>query len=60
MEPNLLMFGRQIKTTQVIRWTARTLSLLSTAALLLFVFGEPFPVSRLTAAQWLGFALFPV
>lgn len=54
------MFGKPTKTTQVIRWTARILSLFSTGLLLLFVFNEPFPVSRLTVGEWLGFALFPV
>ena len=44
----------------IVRWTARALSVLSTAVLLLFVFGEPFPVAKITATEWLGLMLFPV
>lgn len=45
---------------QVLRWTARVLSIVSSAVLLLFILGEPFEVSRITARQWMGFAFFPV
>jgi hypothetical protein len=44
----------------LMRWLARVSSLLSTALLLLFVLGEPFQVSPITASQWIAFALFPV
>lgn len=44
----------------IVRWTARVLSVLSTAVLLLFLFGEPFPVAKITATEWLGLMLFPV
>lgn len=44
----------------VLRWTARGLSVASTAVLLLFIFGEPFDVSRISAKEWVGLALFPL
>ena len=43
-----------------LRWTARFLSIVSTAVLFLFLAGEPFQVSTITARQWMGFAFFPV
>lgn len=43
-----------------LHWTARFLSIVSTGVLLLFILGEPFEVSRITARQWMGFAFFPV
>ncbi len=43
-----------------LRWTARILSIASTVVLLLFLFGEPFDVSRITAKEWAGLALFPL
>ena len=42
------------------RWSARLLSLASTALLLLFVFGEKFEVSKVTGRQWLAFVFFPL
>jgi hypothetical protein len=54
------MSGQPLNMAQVVRWIARLLNLLSTVLLLLFLFGEPFHVSRITPAQWLGLALFPV
>jgi hypothetical protein len=54
------MFGQPPTAGRVIRWIARLLSLFNAVVLLLSVFGEPFPVSRITAAQWLAFAMFPV
>ncbi|HEX6731892.1 MAG TPA: hypothetical protein VF074_17830 [Pyrinomonadaceae bacterium] len=55
------MFDRP-KVGQVVRWTARAISLLSTFVLLLFIFGEgePFQVTRIRAVEWLGLLLFPV
>jgi len=44
----------------VFRWAARVLSVVSTAMLVLFITGEKFDVSRITAREWAGFALFPV
>ena len=43
----------------VVRWSARILSIASTLVLLLFLFGEPFNVSRITPKEWAGLALFP-
>ena len=54
------MLAHAFNTGKVIRWIARLLSLFSAVVLSLFVVGEPFPVSKITAAQWLGFAMFPV
>lgn len=42
-----------------LRWTARLLSVASTGVLLLFLFGEPFPVAQITGKEWIGLALFP-
>jgi hypothetical protein len=42
------------------RWSARLLSIASTALLLLFVFGEKFEVSKVTGRQWLAFVFFPL
>lgn len=42
------------------RWTARALSIVSTAVLLMFIFGERFEVTRIARREWLGLALFPV
>jgi hypothetical protein len=41
------------------RWSARLLSVASTAILLMFVFGEPLGPSRVTGRQWLAFIFFP-
>lgn len=54
------MLDRHPLMEGIIRWTARALSLLSTFMLMLFVVGEPFPVTKLTAVEWLGLMLFPV
>jgi hypothetical protein len=54
------MFRPQFRLGDVVRWTARTLSILSTFVLSLFVFGEPFPVAKIRAVEWLGLMLFPV
>lgn len=43
----------------VVRWSARILSIASTLVLLIFLFGEPFNVSRITPKEWAGLALFP-
>lgn len=42
------------------RWSARILSIASTAMLLLFVFGEKFDASKVTGRQWLAFVFFPL
>jgi hypothetical protein len=47
-------------TREIIRWTARALSLFSTFLLLLFIFGEPFPLAKIKPVEWLGLTLFPV
>jgi hypothetical protein len=57
------MFTRNNRTNLtllVLRWTARGLSVASTAVLLLFIIGEPFDVSRITGKEWVGLALFPL
>jgi len=41
-------------------WSARILSLASTAMLLMFLFGEPFEPSKITGRQWLAFVFFPL
>src|SRR5262245_49196498 len=54
------MLDRNFLMPDIIRWTARVLSVFSTSVLLLFLFGEPFHVGKVTATQWVGFVLFPV
>ena len=54
------MFDRNSLVAGITRWTARVLSVFSTFVLMLFLFGEPFNVEKVTATQWLGLALFPV
>jgi len=54
------MFSRKSVVQESVRWTARVLSVFSTVVLMLFLFGERFPVEKITAPQWLGFLLFPV
>lgn len=54
------MFDRRWIVQESVRWTARVLSVFSTAVLLLFLFGEPFPVENITATQWVAFLLFPI
>ena len=46
--------------TVLIRWSARLLSIASTAMLLLFVFGEKFEASKVTGRQWLALVFFPL
>lgn len=43
-----------------LRWSARILSILSVAVILMFLFGEEFDASKITANQWLGFLFFPI
>lgn len=47
-------------TIFLFRWSARLLSIASTAMLLLFLFGEPFETSKVTGRQWLALLFFPV
>ena len=42
------------------RWSARLLSIASTAMLLLFVFGEKFEASKVPGKQWLALIFFPL
>lgn len=42
------------------RWSARLLSIASTAILLLFLFGEPFEPSKITGRQLLAMIFFPL
>ena len=53
------MTNRTESAQIVVRWSARILSIASTLVLLLFLFGEPFNVSRITPKEWAGLALFP-
>ena len=53
------MTNRTESAQLVVRWSARILSIASTLVLLLFLFGEPFNVSRITPKEWAGLALFP-
>ena len=41
------------------RWLARLTSLMSIGTLSLFLFGEPFNLSRISAREWIGLAFFP-
>jgi hypothetical protein len=54
------MLARYVLFREAVRWLARGLSVFSAILLLLFVVGEPFPVAKLTAAEWLGLLFFPV
>ncbi|HSE34270.1 MAG TPA: hypothetical protein VLA93_22035 [Pyrinomonadaceae bacterium] len=54
------MLDRNLLLQGIIRWTARITSVISTLILSLFVFGEPFPVRKITGVEWLGLMLFPV
>lgn len=47
-------------TVGLIRWTARALSLVSTAMLLLFLFGEPFELARISGRELLALCFFPL
>jgi hypothetical protein len=53
------MIGNKVLIRESAHWTARALSVVSTLMLLLFLFGEPFPVTKIRASEWLGLALFP-
>ena len=56
----MLINRNEARGVLVFRWAARVLSVVSTAMLVLFITGEKFEVSRITAREWVGFALFPV
>jgi hypothetical protein len=43
-----------------LRWSARVLSILSTAVIVLFLTGERFDVSRISGREWIGLFLFPL
>ena len=45
---------------QVVRWTARILSILSTGVLMLFLFGEPSEFAKIRPVELVGLMLFPV
>jgi len=51
--------SRQQITALGFRWLARLTSLMSIGMLALFLFGEPFPIGRITAREWIGLAFFP-
>lgn len=53
------MRSKQQITAFVFRWLARLTSLVSIGMLALFLFGEPFNPSRITAREWIGLAFFP-
>jgi hypothetical protein len=44
----------------MLRWTARVSAFASVALVLLFMIGEGFDPTRLTAREWLGFLFFPL
>ena len=46
--------------THTVRWTARCLSLVSTALLFLILVGDRFEISRIAAREWAGLSLFPI
>ena len=46
-------------TVFLLRWSARLLSIASTALLLLFLFGEPFEPSKIAGREWLALIFFP-
>ena len=54
------MLDHPLVIREVVRWLARGLSVSSTAVLVLFVFGEPFPIGKIRAVEWLGLSLFPM
>jgi hypothetical protein len=43
----------------VMRFTARALSIVSTAVLLLFLVGEGFEPAKISPREWIGLLLFP-
>ena len=53
------MKSRQQVTALVFRWLARLTSLVSIGILALFLFGEPFHLTQITAREWTGLAFFP-
>ena len=53
------MKSRQQITALGFRWLARLTSLMSIGMLALFLFGEPSPIGRITAREWIGLAFFP-
>ena len=53
------MLDRNSLIQGIVLWSARITSVISTLILSLFVFGEPFPVTKITGAQWVGLLLFP-
>jgi hypothetical protein len=55
----VVMKSRQQVTALAFRWLARLTSLASIGMLALFLFGEQFPVGRITAREWIGLAFFP-
>ncbi len=49
-----------LTSTQILRWTARILSVASLSLLLAFIFGDDgIKPSRVTAQEWVGLAFFP-
>jgi len=53
------MKSRQQITALGVRWLARLTSLISIGLLALFLFGEPFHPTQITAREWTGLAFFP-
>jgi hypothetical protein len=49
----------QAKLTDVIRWTARILSVVSICVVLLFMTGEGFNPVRIKPTEWILFLFFP-
>lgn len=54
------MFSHPVLMRKVVLWLARALSVFSTLLLSLFLFGEPFPLAKVTTVQWLGMLFFPL
>jgi hypothetical protein len=54
------MLKLHVAVEPAVRWTARILSLFSVYMLLLFLFGEPFEITKIRAIEWVGLMLFPV
>lgn len=44
----------------LLRWTARILSIISAGMLLLFILGEEFNPAKITAREWIGLLFFPI
>ena len=49
----------QFKLTNLIRWAARILSLVSVGMVMLFIIGEGFDIARVKLSEWLLFLFFP-